>query len=44
MKNRKDYTTPTVLTVRLAERQQLLSGSPKGALGDPQTPETDDWE
>lgn len=39
---KKQYQTPTSLVIRLEERQ-LLCASPQGDLGDPQSPENQDW-
>ena len=40
----KDYEKPAMLVVQLQHQSRLLNGSPEGDLGDPKSPEYEDWE
>ena len=41
---KKDYKKPAMLVVQLQHQSRLLQGSPEGDLGDPKSPQYEDWE
>ena len=41
---RKTYKKPVMQVFRLHQKIQLLNGSPRGDLGDSQTPTEENWD